>query len=172
MVQNSYLKFLLISASWVPVYMVFNEHICFIAKVEGSSMRPTLNVNETGPTDWVLLWKFGSKNIKNLHENDIILFKSPTNPKKVYCKRIKGLQFDSIKTRYPYPMNICHVPRNHIWVEGDNLLHSIDSNNFGPISTGLVVGKAIQVIWPISRWGTDLHKIKGRGDAIIIRDFK
>ena len=35
-----------------------------------------------------------------------------------------------------------------IWVEGDNAEKSIDSNNYGPICLGLVVGKASHVIWP------------------------
>lgn len=49
------------------------------------------------------------------------------------------------------------VPRNHLWVEGDNEFHSIDSNTFGPVSLGLVVGKVVLLLWPISRWGTDLR---------------
>ena len=35
-----------------------------------------------------------------------------------------------------------------IWVEGDNAEKSIDSNNYGPICLGLVVGKASHVVWP------------------------
>lgn len=159
------LKASLVVVSWIPVIMTFNEHVCYVAKIEGSSMRPTLNPDQVSPTDWVLLWKFGAKNINNLKKNDVVLFKSPINPKKVYCKRIKGMQHDSIRSRHPYPKEIVHIPRNHIWVEGDNVYHSIDSNNFGPISTGLVLGKATRVIWPPSRWGTDLHGSEGRGEV-------
>lgn len=127
-------------------------------------MRPTLNPNDLTHTDWVLLWKFGAKNAETLKNNDVILFKAPSNPKKVYCKRVKGVQYDSVKTRHPYPKEIVHIPRNHLWVEGDNVYHSIDSNNFGPISTGLVLGKAVRVIWPPSRWNADLNSSTGRGD--------
>ncbi|SCU94522.1 LADA_0G09032g1_1 [Lachancea dasiensis] len=155
----------LLVISWIPVAMCFNENVCYIAKIEGKSMRPTLNPNDITHTDWVLLWKWGAKNASNLHHNDIILFKAPTNPRKVYCKRIKGMQYDTLHTRHPYPKDVVNIPRNHVWVEGDNAFHSTDSNNFGPISTGLVIGKAIGVIWPPSRWGSNLSETIGREDA-------
>lgn len=37
------------------------------------------------------------------------------------------------------------VPYGHVWVEGDNWRKSYDSNDFGPISKGLVEGKAVWV---------------------------
>ncbi|KAH3679042.1 hypothetical protein WICMUC_001237 [Wickerhamomyces mucosus] len=139
--------------SWIPVLMVFNEHVIYIGKIEGSSMRPTFNPSSTSFQDWVLLWKFGIKDHHNgLKHNDIVLFKSPENPNKILCKRIKALQGDIVVTRHPYPRETCVIPRNHLWVEGDNI-HSIDSNNFGPISKGLVVGKATKIIWPWNRIG-------------------
>lgn len=163
-ISTSYaLKVSLITLTWVPVAMTFNDNVCYIAKIEGSSMRPTFNPDESASsTDWVLLWKLNCRNSYNLNRDDVILFKSPSNPVATYCKRIKGVQYDSIQTRYPYPRGVVHIPRNHLWVEGDNVYHSIDSNNFGPISTGLVIGKAVQVIWPPSRWGVDLKRSTGR----------
>lgn len=37
-------------------------------------------------------------------------------------------------------------------MEGDNLAHSMDSNNFGPVSLGLITAKASYIVWPPSRW--------------------
>lgn len=37
------------------------------------------------------------------------------------------------------------VPRGHVWVEGDNWRRSFDSCDFGPVSLGLVDGKAMCV---------------------------
>lgn len=45
------------------------------------------------------------------------------------------------------------VPPGHVWVEGDNWRESGDSNFYGPISRGLITGKAICVIWPWERCG-------------------
>ncbi|QLQ80152.1 hypothetical protein HG537_0D01530 [Torulaspora globosa] len=170
-ISRSYgLKLSLVTLSWVPVVMTFNDDICYIARVDGSSMRPTLNPNENvSSTDWVLLWKFHSKKAQCLNRDDIVLFKSPLDPSRTYCKRIKAVQYDSVLTRHPYPREVVQIPRNHIWVEGDNVFHSVDSNNFGPISNGLVIGKAITVIWPPSRWGADLKLATGRYDILVAK---
>lgn len=143
----------LLVISWIPVLMIFNEHVVYIGKIEGSSMRPTLNPSSTALQDWVLLWKFNIKD--NLKVDDVILFRSPSDPAKVLCKRIKALQGDIVATRHPYPRETCVIPRNHLWAEGDNL-HSIDSNDFGPVSKGLILGKATRIIWPPQRWGTNI----------------
>ena len=75
-------------------------------------MQPTLNPQtETLATDCVLLWKLGVKNPVNLSRDDVILFKAPTNPRKVYCKRVKGLPFDTIDTKFPYPKPQVNLPR-------------------------------------------------------------
>ncbi|AAS50856.1 ABR086Wp [Eremothecium gossypii ATCC 10895] len=152
----------LVAVTWLPVYMTVTHHVVFISKVEGPSMRPTLNPMDGVASDWVLVWKLGKTNIRNLNHGDVVIFRSPMNPKKVYCKRIQGKQYDTVRTRYPYPKSTCEVPKSHIWVEGDNVTQSVDSNHFGPISTGLVVGEVTRVIWPPSRWGADLHEGMGR----------
>ncbi|EJS42448.1 imp2p [Saccharomyces arboricola H-6] len=157
------LRSTLIALSWVPVLLTINNNVVHIAQIRGTSMQPTLNPQtETLATDWVLLWKLGAKNSINLSRNDVILFKAPTNPGKVYCKRVKGLPFDTIETKFPYPKPQVNLPRGHIWVEGDNFFHSVDSNTFGPISSGLVVGKVVSIVWPPSRWGSDLELSTGR----------
>jgi Signal peptidase, peptidase S26 len=33
------------------------------------------------------------------------------------------------------------VPKGHLWIEGDNAAHSIDSRTFGPLPIGLVQGR-------------------------------
>ncbi|CDR38991.1 CYFA0S02e10176g1_1 [Cyberlindnera fabianii] len=139
-------------ASWVPVMIVLNEHVCYFGKIEGSSMQPTFNPS-VRQQDWVLLWKWGVRDPGRLQVDDVVLFRSPQDPEKVLCKRVKGVQGDNVFTRHPYPREQCHIPRNHVWVEGDNI-HSIDSNTFGPISTGLVLGKATSIIYPFSRSGS------------------
>jgi hypothetical protein len=47
------------------------------------------------------------------------------------------------------------VPPGHVWVEGDNpALHMcLDSNPYGPVPVGLLVGRVRAVVWPFRRAG-------------------
>ncbi|MDJ0959228.1 MAG: signal peptidase I [Acidimicrobiia bacterium] len=45
------------------------------------------------------------------------------------------------------------VPDGHVWVMGDNRNISDDSRNFGPIEIDSIVGRAVVIVWPPSRWG-------------------
>lgn len=138
--------------------------------VAGSSMSPTFNPGSSKSKDVVLLWKLGVKDPQNLNLNDVVFLKSPISPDQLYIKRIKAVQGDKILARYPWGSgnggkfsnvggmngstnsNQVLIPRGHIWVEGDNV-HSIDSNTYGSVSSGMVVGKAVWRIWPPQRWG-------------------
>lgn len=87
------------------------------------------------------------------------MFRSPENPEKLLTKRVVGIQGDIIRPKSPpYPKSEVKIPRNHFWVEGDNSFHSIDSNKFGPVSQGLVIGKVVTIIWPPSRFGSELKR--------------
>ncbi|CAE7028302.1 Mitochondrial inner membrane protease subunit 2 [Pyrenophora teres f. teres] len=54
------------------------------------------------------------------------------------------------------------VPYGHVWLEGDNARSSLDSNFFGPVSKGLVQGKAVRV-W--SGWFGWRHVGDARGEG-------
>lgn len=58
---------------------------------------------------------------------------------------------DVIKT-LGYREHIVQIPEGHFWIEGDHTGHSMDSNNFGPVSLGLLTAKASCIVWPPSRW--------------------
>ncbi|KAK7496198.1 hypothetical protein BaRGS_00012608, partial [Batillaria attramentaria] len=77
---------------------------------------------------------------------------SPSNPSQRYIKRIVALEGDTVKT-LSYKDTLVMVPSGHCWVEGDHHGRSVDSNFFGPVSTGLITGKASYIVWPPSRWG-------------------
>lgn len=138
--------------SWVPVFYVISEHVSYIGVIDGISMKPTFNPDFSTSKDRVLLWKFNVKKLENLNVNDVVFLKSPINPNQIYTKRIKGMASDLIIPRYPDTRSKVLIPLNHIWVEGDNV-HSIDSNTYGPVSTGMVVAKAVWILWPLSRFG-------------------
>lgn len=150
----------LLTLTWFPVLYSFTNHGYQPYQITGSSMAPTFNPRTSNTTnDIVLVQKFNIKNSNSLTKGDIIMFRSPKNPEKLLTKRVVGIQGDIIRPKSPpYPKSEVQIPRNHLWVEGDNSFHSIDSNNFGPISQGLVVGKVVTIIWPLNRFGTDLKR--------------
>lgn len=76
---------------------------------EGESMMPTL------PTQSCLLVdKFFYKlnNKKGIAKGNIIIAKSPVNNTYDICKRVVYLENEVV--------NGIKIPKNHIWVEGDN----------------------------------------------------
>ncbi|KAJ7276277.1 peptidase S24/S26A/S26B/S26C [Mycena haematopus] len=121
--------------------------------ISGRSMQPTLNPDSS------LLWRdvglFDRYTIyKGRHRRgDIVILKSPNNPKHNIVKRIIGIEGDIVRTLPPYPLPEVRVPEGHIWVEGD-AFHSQDSNSFGPVPLGLVDSRLICLIWPVWRIGS------------------
>ncbi|KAH3671038.1 hypothetical protein OGAPHI_000749 [Ogataea philodendri] len=166
------LRVCLVFLSWVPVAWVVSERVASVGKIEGMSMKPTFNPPESPHTrNHVLLWKWGVTNIHNLQVDDVVFLRSPIDPEKVYTKRIKAKQGDLVVPRYPETRSKVLVPVNHVWVEGDNI-HSIDSNTYGPISTGLIIGKAKYLIWPLDRFGPIPHGGRECREALLRNSYK
>lgn len=157
---HPYFKTSVITLTWFPVLFATLEHGYLPCLVSGSSMAPALNPGtETKTNDVVLIQKFNVKKPDSLKKGDVVMFRSPTDPEKLLTKRVIGCQGDVIVPRDPnYPKDKALIPRNHLWVEGDNSFHSIDSNSFGPISQALIVGKVATIVWPLLRFGADISK--------------
>jgi hypothetical protein len=43
---------------------------------------------------------------------------------------------------------ITQVPTGHIWIQGDNPTHSLDSRQYGPVPLALVKGRVLAQVWP------------------------
>lgn len=133
--------------SGIPIGIAFVDVVGYIARVDGTSMQPSLNPDSI--TDYVFLNRWAI-NHNTVERGDVVSLISPKNPDHRIIKRVIGIQGDIIK---PVSINseLIHVPKGYCWVEGDHSGHSMDSNHFGPVSLGLVTAKATAIVWPPQR---------------------
>lgn len=169
---------LLTVAVALPAYIFINDNLLEITFIHGNSMAPTLSPDyrRTGSRD-LILWKKLAPT-RDLARDDLVVFRSPQRPESAAVKRVIGLEGDvilldprsrpaSVINARPNPDALrwdawggrVRVPPGHVWVEGDNRRESLDSNAYGPISRALIEGKAISVILPWSRMGTQPWKV-------------
>jgi signal peptidase I len=142
------------------------------------SMEPTLHAN---PKDRVLVNKL-SYHLHDIHRGDVVVFKRPPgeSDKTIndLIKRVVGLPGETVSLQNgmvlingqaltePYVNSACTqgtitltgqatwtIPKNMIFVMGDNRCDSTDSRAFGPIQQNLVVGRAFVRVWPFSHLG-------------------
>jgi signal peptidase I len=138
-------------------------------RVDGYSMEPTLHTGEFVIVNR-LAYQFGSPKI-----GDVIVFHYPRDPQQEYIKRIIGLGGDTVRVgggnvyvngqrlsepyiaAPPAYQNTWQVPKDSLFVLGDNRNNSSDSHNWGFVPMNYVVGKAIAVYWPPEDWGLITH---------------
>ena len=103
--------------------------------------------------DWVLVDMYTSPN--SIDRGDVILSWNPQDPKSKLVKRVIGLPGDTVLPRrvHSEPRHPVLLKASHLWLEGDNAVHSRDSNDMGPVSLGLMVGRVTHVLrwqgwWP------------------------
>lgn len=133
----------------------------------GPSMFPTLNSRGDTPLlpfslpflnikgDLILLEHF-SVFAKIIKVGDVVTAYSVQNPRHIVCKRVLGLEGDTIKVPWSStngPARTVKVPAGHVWLQGDNTLNSTDSRHYGPVPYALVNGKAFLKIWPLKEAG-------------------
>lgn len=149
-------KLLIRSAVFGTVVVTLLDTVGYVAMVSGVSMQPTLNPDER--KDYVFLNKWSARNFE-FERGDIVSLISPKDQDMKLIKRIVGFEGDVIRTKHK--KKVVEIPKGHCWVEGDNLQHSYDSNDFGAVPIGLIYAKANRIVWPPSRWGKipqgDIH---------------
>ncbi|KAG1366378.1 mitochondrial inner membrane protease subunit 1 [Cocos nucifera] len=119
---------------------VINSHVVGVALVRGPSMLPTMNL--TG--DIIAVDRITARR-GTVAVGDVVLFRSPENPRKTVIKRVLGLEGDTVTYVVdPHKGDASKtlvVPKGHVWVQGDNIYDSRDSRQFGPVPYGLIQGR-------------------------------
>lgn len=112
----------------------------------GPSMLPTFNYRGD-----VVLMERVSVFANGVNRGDVVISKSPNNPKHTVCKRVLGKEGDHIQV--PKAGNfggelVVKVPKGHVWLQGDNANNSTDSRDYGPVPYALLKGKVFLKVWP------------------------
>ncbi len=150
------------------IYIVVYLYLFFPTSVIGASMEPTLHTN-----DRLIVSKISYK-LEAIKRGDIVVLHSPKNSDIEYIKRVIGIAGDeilikdqgvfingvkldesyvSVKTNvweYGFSReNVPYtVPKDYVFVMGDNRPRSSDSREFGSIPISSVVGKAVLRYYP------------------------
>eukprot|EP00002_Diphylleia_rotans_P009801 TRINITY_DN20142_c0_g1_i1.p1 TRINITY_DN20142_c0_g1~~TRINITY_DN20142_c0_g1_i1.p1 ORF type:complete len:161 (+),score=24.50 TRINITY_DN20142_c0_g1_i1:57-539(+) len=121
-------------------------------KITGISMQPSLNPSLEAQDASDVIFAV-STNIPGLRidRGDVVVLEHPRELNKFLVKRILAREGDWVRVRGD--TRFAYVPKGHCWVEGDNLMDSRDSNNFGPVPLALVTHKASFIVWPPNRIG-------------------
>ena len=142
-------------------------------KIPSGSMRPTLIEG-----DRILVNKF----IYHFHRpqrGDVIVFRYPEDPKRPFIKRLVAVGGDAIEIRggkvvvngqpvmgspvfetnryynqgaFGQEGKAVEVPAGAFFVLGDNSLSSHDSRFWGFVPERLLIGRAMCIFWPVTRW--------------------
>ncbi|XP_078077054.1 mitochondrial inner membrane protease subunit 1 isoform X2 [Mustelus asterias] len=115
----------------------------------GPSMEPTIKTND------IIISEKLSRQFYRIEKGDVVIAKSPNNPRMNICKRVIGLEGDKVYTGGPPDAFKIqrYVPKGHVWLEGDNLHNSTDSRNYGPVPYALIRSRACFKIWPPHEFG-------------------
>ncbi|KAK9089420.1 hypothetical protein Scep_028502 [Stephania cephalantha] len=143
---------------------ITNTYLFTPALVVGPSMVPTFSL--TG--DLVLAERLSPRR-GTVGKGDIVLVRSPENPRKVITKRVVAVEGEAVGGGGVV------VPKGCVWIVGDNVGNSRDSRHFGAVPVGLVVGR---VFWRVAPWegfgpgGSALGVASGSKDGLSCPDKK
>ncbi len=159
--------------------------------VQGASMEPSFHNGE-----YLIINEFGYKKtvvgteerkiitvnpFKEIKRKDVIVFRSPQNPKEYFIKRVIGLAGDKIEIKdgdvviyneetpaggildeSEYLIKMLHktecfnqcifeIPEGEFLVLGDNRKYSSDSRAWGLLSEDYIIGKVLLRAWPFDQ---------------------
>ncbi len=158
----------ILAVSFALVFGFVRPYVMEAFWIPSGSMIPTLQIN-----DRVLVNKFIYR-FSEPERGDIVVFQSVDSGNEDLIKRVVGLPGDEIAVRkgkvflngepqkesytnkrFPDVSSFARttVPKNHVFVMGDNRGNSQDSRVFGPLPKKNIEGEAFLRFWPPGRIG-------------------
>ncbi|KAH6796173.1 hypothetical protein C2S51_037159, partial [Perilla frutescens var. frutescens] len=125
-------------AQFLSLQHLSTTYIFHNLRAFGESMMPTLN-----PNGDVVVIESVSLLLGKVGAGDVIVARSPEDPRSRICKRILGVEGDTVTffDHRTHQSKSIVIPEGHVWIQGDNTCRSHDSRCHGPIPYGLIIGK-------------------------------
>lgn len=161
--QRNMLEWVLVLAVAVIAALFLRNYVLEFLSVDGSTMMPTLINGER-----IITLKLGE-----VERYDIIVFSLPSDPRRIFVKRIIGLPGERISIEqgqviiegelieedylgsYSLQQSMTEIiiPEDHYFVLGDNRAVSLDSRDkvMGTIPAENIRGRGVAVYWPLGR---------------------
>lgn len=128
------------------IFWEMTHHIanCFFSKYSSSHYNSVIvkKINQ------LIEEREKKKNVYN--RGDVVILYSPVNNQKRVCKRIIAIENDRIYLNRPNVF--VQIPEKSVWVEGDNKEDSYDSRNYGSVPINMLIGRAIFLIDPFTKF--------------------
>ena len=155
------------------IALVIRTFIMAPFKIPSGSMHPTLLEG-----DRILVNKFLYR-FQEPHRGDIIVFRYPEDRKRPFIKRLAAVGGDTVEIRDGHILvngqlldsaaifatnhyynqgafgqegQAVRVPAGEYFVLGDNSMSSHDSRFWGFVPRPLLIGRAMCIFWPVTRW--------------------
>jgi signal peptidase I len=110
--------------------------------VSGSSMEPTFKHGQR------LLASKAYWLVGGINENDVVVIKAEDGVdymiKRVYRLGGQIVDWKNVPRDWRLTQGEFKVPEGHVYVIGDNYLHSEDSRDYGPVPIERVIGKIVK----------------------------
>ncbi|BFZ55761.1 hypothetical protein PYCC9005_002802 [Savitreella phatthalungensis] len=137
------------TVKWLAAYHLLVDNVLELNLTSGPSLMPTLQC----AGDWCLIDKWRHARGKGVAVGDLVVVAKPGLTDVYVLKRVIGMPGDVVLLDPTVSMNeYIKVPEGHVWIVGDNLPHSTDSRHYGPVSMGLIRGRAVAIVYPEFRW--------------------
>ncbi|XP_021956472.1 mitochondrial inner membrane protease subunit 1 [Folsomia candida] len=118
--------------------LLTNNYVASFVICTGPSMEPHLNSGN------ILITEKVSPRLGLVDVGDVVIAKSPEDRRTRICKRIAAKEGDLVIFRH----ELYQIPKDHVWLLGDNSKNSNDSRSYGPVRTDQIRSKCIFRIWP------------------------
>ena len=149
----------------VVLALIVRSFIFTVVRVDGQSMEPTLQHNNR-----MIVWRLGYEP----KQGDIVIFNPPGYDKKIFwVKRVIATEGQKVEIEYatnsvyvdgqkldePYLGEVMQnmntlteidVPKDCVFLLGDNRNHSTDGRIIGPVNKDCIIGEAVLRFWPFT----------------------